>query len=113
MKVALKAAQKEDPDHMVPGEQGGFSSVIGILDNMVTLLKEEQASDDKHKEWCDAEFASSESERSTTQGKVDDTEAFMQELTDEIQTMTDDVATLETEIKQLDASVMLAGINRK
>ena len=30
----------------VAGEQGGFETVVGILDNMVTLLKEEQASDE-------------------------------------------------------------------
>merc|ERR1719238_2088304 len=97
----------------MPGEKGGFSTVTHILDNMVALLKEEQVSDDQHKEWCDKEFSSAESERAATQDKVDDREAFMQELKDEIGTIGDDVTALETEIKQLDASVMLAGINRK
>ena len=82
MKRKLKAAKKEDPDHIVPGEQGGFETVVGILDNMVTLSKEEQASHDKHKEWCDAEFSTAEAEQSKMQDKVDDTEAFMQELKD-------------------------------
>merc|ERR1719498_1087781 len=72
-----------------------------------------QAEDDKHKEYCDAEFEKSADEEKATNDKMASEDATISELTDGIATLTSDVATLTETIKELDKSVALATDGRK
>merc|ERR1719197_129933 len=90
-----------------------FGQIIGMIDNMVKILGDEQAEDDKHKEYCDAEFEKSADEEKAANDKMASEDATISELTDGIATLTSDVATLTEAIKELDKSVALATDGRK
>merc|ERR1719197_1664215 len=103
MRVQLKLGAKAQ----------NFGQIIGMIDNMVKILGDEQAEDDKHKEYCDAEFEKSADEEKATNDKMASDDATISELNDGIATLTSDVATLTETIKELDKSVALATDGRK
>merc|ERR1712118_392095 len=79
-----------------------------MIDNMVKILAAEQGDDDKHKEFCDAEFEKSADEEAAAKAKMAGEDATITEVSDSIETIASDVATLTEQIKELDKSVATA-----
>jgi len=90
-----------------------FGMIMNMIDNMVKILGEEQDEDDKHKEYCEAEFDKSGDEEKATTDKIASLDATVTELTDSAATLKEDIATLTGEIKELDKSVAQATAQRK
>jgi len=103
MRVQLKLGQKAQ----------NFNMIMGMIDNMVKILGDEQGDDDKHKEYCDAEFDKSADENAAAKDKMASEDATITELSDSIATLTGDVATLTEQIKEMDKSVATATVGRK
>jgi len=95
------------------GTSVDFSSVIKMVDDMVALLKKEQADDEGHQDWCNGEFHSSEVEQKDTESKVASLESSMSEMADEIKALGEKLANLDAEIKALDKSVAESTTQRK
>jgi len=90
-----------------------FGQILQMIDTMVGILGDEQAEDDKHKEYCEAEFEKAGDEEKAATDKIASLDATVTELTDSAATLKDDIATLTEEIKELDKSVATATEQRK
>merc|ERR1719258_993857 len=90
-----------------------FGMLMGMIDNMVKILGDEQAEDDKHKEFCNTEFDKAADEEKAAKDKVAGEEATITEVSDAIATIGSDVAALTEQIKELDKSVATATESRK
>merc|ERR1719230_2174292 len=84
-----------------------------MIDAMVTLLGEEQTSDDEKKAWCLSELDKAEDEAKVLDQTVADLEKAIAEAKDMIATLTDEIEALEDGIKALDKSVVEATETRK
>lgn len=91
----------------------GFGKVIKMIDDMAVLLKEEQGADDKKKQYCLAEFDSSDDKKKALERKLSQVNSATDETKEGIATLTDDIAALKAAIKQLDADVADATAQRK
>merc|ERR1719247_3520339 len=90
-----------------------FGMLMGMIDNMVKILGDEQAEDDKHKEFCATEFDKAADEDAAAKDKAAGEEATITEVSDSIATISSDVAALTEQIKELDKSVATATESRK
>merc|ERR1719410_641669 len=93
--------------------QGIFDKVIGMIDEMVGILGEEQKADDDKKAYCEAELDKTEDTKKSLERKVDDLGAALEETKGLIATLTEEIAALADGIKALDKSVTEATENRK
>jgi len=93
--------------------QGPFDKVIGMIDEMVAILAEEQTADDEKKAYCEAELDKTEDEKKALERKVDDLGAALEDTNGMIQTLTEEIAALADGIKALDKAVVEATENRK
>jgi len=93
--------------------QGPFDKVIGMIDEMVAILAEEQTADDDKKAYCEAELDKTEDEKKALERKVDDLGAALEDTKGMIQTLTEEIAALADGIKALDKAVVEATENRK
>merc|ERR1719383_879674 len=92
---------------------GTFDKVIGMVDEMVAILAEEQTADDEKKAYCEAEIDKTEDTKKSLERKVDDLGAALEDTKGMIQTLTEEIAALIDGIKSLDKSVAEATDNRK
>merc|ERR1719297_26953 len=92
---------------------GTFDKVIGMIDEMVGILGEEQKADDDKKAYCEAELDKTEDTKKSLERKVDDLGAALEETKGLIATLTEEIAALADGIKALDKSVAEATENRK
>jgi len=96
------------------GKSGGtFDKVIGMIDEMVAILAEEQKADDEKKVYCESELDATEYKQKSLERKVDDLGAALEDTKGMIETLTDEIAALVDGIKALDKSVAEATENRK
>merc|ERR550525_2355885 len=93
--------------------QGPFDKVIGMIDEMVAILGEEQTADDDKKAYCEAELDKTEDEKKALERKVDDLGSALEDAKGMIATLTEEIAALVAGIKNLDKSVAEATENRK
>merc|ERR1719225_2084246 len=93
--------------------QGPFDKVIGMIDEMVAILAEEQTADDDKKAYCEAELDKTEDEKKALERKVDLLGSALRDTKAMIQTLTEEIAALVDGIKALDKSVAEATDNRK
>jgi len=93
--------------------QGPFDKVIGMIDEMVAILGEEQTADDDKKAYCEAELDKTEDEKKALERKVDDLGSALEDTKGMIATLTEEIAALVDGIKNLDKSVAEATENRK
>jgi len=93
--------------------QGPFDKVIGMIDEMVAILGEEQTADDDKKAYCEAELDKTEDEKKALERKVDDLGSALEDTEGMIGTLTEEIAALVDGIKNLDKSVAEATENRK
>jgi chromosome segregation ATPase len=92
---------------------GTFDKVIGMIDEMVAILAEEQTADDDKKAYCEAELDKTEDSKKSLERKVDDLGAALEDAKGMIATLTEEIAALVDGIKALDKSVAEATENRK
>jgi len=104
--------------HTITQKLGGksgvdFSSVVKMIDDMVSLLKKEQIDDESHKDYCEAEFDSSEDEQKETERALASVESSISEIKSEIEDLSSKIAALVAENAALDKSVAEATEQRK
>jgi len=90
-----------------------FSSVMKMIDDMVALLKKEQADDESHKTYCEGELDTSADEKKDLKQKIASLDSAISEMRDEIAALGEKIAALTAENKALDTSVAEATEQRK
>merc|ERR1719191_2405892 len=118
---ALRAAQQsEKPRRGVDlialalhGRKVDFAKVIGMIDEMIGTLKEEQTNDDNKKEYCATQFDFAEDQKKALERKIEDEENAIAYAEEGIAKLKEEIAALETSLKELDKSVAEATDLRK
>merc|ERR550537_1203271 len=95
------------------GRKIGFEKVISMIDEMVSTLKTEQADDDSKKEYCAAEFDSSDDKKKSLERSISDSETAIEDAEASLATLADEIKALKAGIKALDESVAEATAQRK
>jgi len=90
-----------------------FSKVLAMIDNMVSVLKQEQSDDDSQKSFCDKDLAKSEEEKKDIEESIDSSAALIEETQASSVSIADEIAALQKEIKNLDTAVADATEQRK
>eukprot|EP00928_Gymnodinium_smaydae_P032225 TRINITY_DN233_c0_g1_i3.p1 TRINITY_DN233_c0_g1~~TRINITY_DN233_c0_g1_i3.p1 ORF type:complete len:721 (-),score=252.79 TRINITY_DN233_c0_g1_i3:56-2218(-) len=117
--LELLASQKGAPEQLsfialaLKGQKAGFGKVIGMIDEMVDLLKKEQDDDLSKKEYCAKEFDSTDDQKKALERSIADSESAIASAEDGIATLTDEIKALADGIKALDRSVAEATEQRK
>mmetsp|Transcript_80970 Transcript_80970/g.143410 ORF Transcript_80970/g.143410 Transcript_80970/m.143410 type:complete len:687 (-) Transcript_80970:103-2163(-) len=95
------------------GKTVGFEKVIKMIDEMVATLKTEQLDDDHKKEYCAAQFDSTEDKLKALKGTVSDLEPKIADTEESIAALASEIEGLQKGISALDASVAEATAQRK
>jgi chromosome segregation ATPase len=95
------------------GKTSDFSKVIGMIDEMVSVLKSEQKDDDEKKEYCGAELDATEDKIKGHEQEIRDSTAAVADAKETIATVEKDIAALAAGITELDASVASATEQRE
>jgi chromosome segregation ATPase len=95
------------------GKTTDFSKVIGMIDNMVTILKAEQKDDDEKKEYCNSEIDSTEDKIKEFELNIKDSTAAIADAKESVATLDKEMAELVVSLKELDASVSQATEQRQ
>merc|ERR1719297_191302 len=90
-----------------------FTKVIGMIDEMVGLLQEEQVQDEQKKQYCEAEIDKTEDKKKSLERKVDDLLKAQEEGKETLATLGEEIEALSDGIKALDKQVAEATENRK
>merc|ERR1719460_1615504 len=112
-KVDQKDLQVQFLENALKSKQVDFTKVIKMVEEMETVLKEEQASDDAQKAFCDKDIASSEREQKDTEEENESSAALIEECKEASAATADEIALLQKEIKELDLAVAEATEQRK
>jgi len=104
-KVSSNAGQLNLIAYALSSKKADFSKVLGMVDNMVTLLGKEQADDDATKQMCDKDFASSADHKKETEEAIASSKASIADKSEKAATLASEIATLQDEIKALDKAV--------
>jgi len=94
-------------------QSGNFDEVVKMIDDMMALLKKNQADDEKQKDWCGEEFHSSAGEEASAKRKLEKASAEIEELSDAIVATQQEIERLGESIKELDKTVAEATEQRK
>jgi len=100
-------------DLALHGKTSDFSKVIGMIDEMVSVLKGEQKDDDEKKEYCEAEVDSTEDKIKGHELEVKDSNAAIADAKETLATVDGEMAALVAGLGELDASVAAATELRK
>jgi chromosome segregation ATPase len=95
------------------GGKGGMEKVVKMIDTMVVTLKTEQKDDDAKKDYCAAEFDSSDDKKKALERSVSDDEKAMDDAKESLATLADEIKALQKAIVDLDKSVAEATEQRK
>merc|ERR1740138_417435 len=101
-KVDQKNLQVQFLENALKAKQVDFGKVIKMVTDMEAVLKEEQASDDAQKGFCDKDIASSEREQKDTEEEIASAAALIEECKEASAQTADEIALLQKEIKELD-----------
>jgi len=96
--------------------QGGapsFDKVIKMIDEMITLLGNEQTTDDVKKAYCEKEIDTAEDEKKTLEINIADLGKAIATAEETLATLAEEIAALLKGIKDLDASVKEATETRQ
>jgi len=119
--LVRQAQEKSGADHArlgflvlaLRGQKVGFATVIKMIDDMVALLKKEQTDDANKKEYCGAQFDSTDDKKKSLTRKASDLGTAIASAEEGISKAKEDIAALEAGIKALDESVAEATALRK
>merc|ERR1719221_2319324 len=95
------------------GKKIGFDKVITMIDDMVELLKKEGQDDADKKEYCEAEFDSTEDKKKELDRALADTETAIESAKESVSALAEEIPVLEKDIKDLDKQVSEATAIRK
>merc|ERR1719230_2165039 len=95
------------------GKKVNFDKVIGMIDDMVALLKKEQQDDNDKKEYCEGQFDTADDKKKALERSVSKLETAIADAKESVATLTDEIAALTQGIKDLDKSGAEATENRK
>merc|ERR1719389_1363069 len=91
-KGGAHAAQLSLLEYSLSSKKGDFSKVLEQIDGMVAVLKKEQADDDSQKEFCEADLAKAEDEKSATESAIETSTAAISEMSAVLVSIADSVA---------------------
>merc|ERR1719428_1359194 len=95
------------------GKKVSFDKIIKMIDDLVVVLGDEQKADEEQKEWCEAEFESSDDKKKELKFKIEGLAASIEEMTEGVAKLADEIKALEDGIAALDKSVAEATATRK
>merc|ERR1719420_2741727 len=84
-----------------------------MIDGMIAELAQEQADDDKKRDWCNKEIHDVEQEVKGLNGEVSDVSADIEEKEDQLETLKSEIAALQKSNTDLDKSVAQATEQRQ
>merc|ERR1719230_412248 len=84
------------------GKKVSFDKVIGMIDEMVELLKKEQIDDDDKKEYCEKTIDETEDKIKQLELTIGDLSKAIDDAKEGIATLTEEIAALEDGIRALD-----------
>jgi hypothetical protein len=87
------------------GKKIGFEKVIKMVDDLVATLKTEQQDDNDKKEYCGAQFDTTDDKKKALERSVADLETVIAESKEGISTLAEEIAALKAGISALDKSV--------
>jgi len=118
--AAALESKKRHGDHRIDlialalkGKKMSFDKVIGMVDEMISVLQGEQTDDDDKKSYCEGEIDKTEDELKALKLKGSDLAKAADDAKGQIATFTEEIAALEQGIKDLDAQVSEATESRK
>merc|ERR1719240_1637597 len=112
-KVDQKNLQVQFLENALKTKNVDFSKVIQMVEEMEAVLKEEQASDDAQKGFCDKDIMKTEKEQKDTEEEIASSAALIEECKEASAATADEIALLQKEIKELDLAVAEATEQRK
>jgi len=95
------------------GRTSDFSKVIGMIDEMVSVLKSEQKDDNEKKEYCNTEIDKTEDNIKVKDQEGKDSKAAIADAKESVATLESEIAALVAGLKELDESVDAATAQRK
>merc|ERR1719453_1483857 len=95
------------------GGKMGFEKIVKMIDDLVALLKKEQADDDAKKEYCSAEMDKAEDTIKELKLDISDLEKAIADGEESISTLTGEIEALTAGIKALDKEVAEQTAQRK
>merc|ERR1719356_2128191 len=95
------------------GKKVDFGKVIGMIDEMVSVLTKEQQDDDDKKEYCEMQFDTSDDKKKGLERSVSNLEKTIAQEKEAISALADEIKALNAGIAALDKSVAEASENRK
>jgi len=95
------------------GRKVNFDKVVGLIDKLVVNLGNEQVHDDNKKEYCDAQFDTSDDKRKGLAIDISDNDKAATKTSDRIATLTEELKALADGITALDKQVAEETANRK
>jgi len=95
------------------GGKEGFGQIIKLIDELTAKLKDEQAEDDKKKEWCEAELDKTEDTVKTIKQDISDLETAIDDAEESITNLKAEIEALDDGIRALDKEVEEATETRK
>merc|ERR1719373_393878 len=93
--------------------QGMFDKVIGMCDNLIAELKQEQQDDIDKKEYCETQFDLADDKKKSLERAEKNAENAIAKAKEAIETLTEEIKALEKGIKELDESVVEATEQRQ
>jgi chromosome segregation ATPase len=90
-----------------------FDKVIGMIDEMVALLKKEQIDDDDKKQYCEQTIDETEDKIKTLERAISDLDKAIEDEKEGIASLKEEIESLEDGIKALDKAVAEATEQRK
>lgn len=97
----------------VKSRTAGFEKVLKMIDDMVSLLKEEQQKDADKKEYCDNQLAQAKDKKELLEGNIEDVGTEIASTKDSQKALREQVADLKSDITSLDEEVAKATAVRK
>merc|ERR1719375_1356534 len=95
------------------GKKVSFDKVLKMIDDMVSLLGQEQLDDDNKKEYCEKLIDKTEDDLKELELAVSDLGKAIADYKESVATLTEEIAALQDGIKKLDESVAEATATRK
>jgi len=95
------------------GRKVGFAKIVKLIDNLVATLKAEQGDDDDKKEYCVAQFDTTEDKKKELERSISDLGTVIEESKETIATLGEEIAALKAGIVALDKQVSEATAQRK
>merc|ERR1719233_1268657 len=95
------------------GKKVDFSKVLKLIDDLVATLGEEQKNDDEHKDYCNAEFDTSDDKKKAVQRNITAQQHAQEEAETQSKNLAAEIKALQEGIAALDKSVAEATEQRK